>query len=110
MPTRSAPTAQKANLRWGFKVGTSHRRVHTFKDASTQSLRFLARELPELRVVGVGHVGMTQPKTPVIQTNERVRSLEIDVVPEYDKRAAAVFGADSACSIGQHQSAYPHSS
>src|ERR1019366_9334045 len=94
--------AQKADLRWGFKVRSGHRRVHALEDASAQSLRFLPHELAELRVVGVRHVGMPQPKTLVVRANERVLSLKIDMVAQDHKRAATVFGADSARGIRQN--------
>ena len=56
----------------------------------------------------MGHVGKTRAETLVIGTDERVLSLQVDVVGDDDESALLVFQVDAAGCVGKNDGANIH--
>ena len=81
IPARSPPTrTHEADLGRGLELRAEPGCVDTLGKLEPEPVRGLVRQPPQLRVVGVAHIGEARSELLVVRPDERRRPLEVHVV------------------------------
>src|SRR5208282_1931098 len=78
-----------------------------FVDAA-EPFRLFNGEPAEVGTVSIGHVGKASADKVVIGPEQRVTTLQVDVVAQHHQGTASVFGVDASSGIGQHDGGNAH--
>ena len=79
--------AQIINFGRSFIAGAEQGGVNAFVQMNSEFGGLFVGELAIVFCVGVRHVGEADAEAVVVRADERIRSLQIDVIADHDQRA-----------------------
>ncbi len=102
MPTKiRADGFQVANFGGGFEAGTGERGVYSFVNVEAEPLRLAQRDFAIWLEVGIAHIRKARAEALVVRSDQRIISLQIDVIANHDQRALAVIEIDRSSRVGE---------
>ena len=90
-----------ANFGGGFEAGAGKRCVDSFVNAEAEAFRFAQSDFAIRLEVSFAHIRKAWAEALVIRSDERIFSLQIDVVANHHQRALAVIEIDRAGGVGE---------
>src|SRR6185437_6233668 len=92
---------QIANFGGSFKARTGKRGVDSFVNAKAEAFRLAQSDFAIQLEVSVAHIRKARAEALVIRSDQRIFSLQINVVANHNQRALAVIKIDRAGGVGE---------
>src|SRR5438309_4052698 len=91
------------NFGWSFIVRPCQSQTNTCVKVERELLSFFRDEAAKVRVVSPRHVGKTRTEAIFIWSDQRIRSLQVDVVTNGDQRPLGIVEIDASSGVGDDE-------
>src|SRR5580692_11807545 len=105
-----AHAAQIFNLRRSFVAGAEQAGIDAFVLRDAELGDFLAGDRAIFAGVGLRHVREADAEAVVVGADQRIHTLQVDVIADHDERALRVAEVDASSGVGEDDGANAHAS